>query len=62
MKMHFDYATKVLGFKIAELQALNEPEKITELKNAIEVLMHGQGFLTKDKPIQIKFYDDYAGK
>ena len=58
------YAQQVLNDKIISLNSEREfgevQSRIDELVKAVRILMCGQGFLTKDPPIRIVFYDDHA--
>lgn len=53
----FAYTIRCLSLELERLEYLdvNHP-KIFELKKAIQVFLQGQGYLTKECPIQIKFY------
>ena len=40
----------------------NPSEYQNEVDFVIEILIKGQGYLTKDKPVKVIFYDDHASK
>jgi len=52
----FDLTVQIIAVEIQKLKILNQD--ISELQKAIEVLRDGQGYLTANKPIEIKFYKE----
>jgi len=54
LKMKFDYILRLLNNNING----HPREYRDEVDFVIDILTKGQGYLTKDKPVRVIFYDD----